>query len=139
MPRLMPRLILLAMLMLLSFPALAQNSTVTEPVCEPIGRTSKGDLVYSMQCRNIPGLPAGENGYNPAPGGRQGPRRPRQRLRHANRNAIFGRRPVQILRALMVRLDRADVSTLARIRGQKKTAGIRRYLQPGPPDPGRPV
>lgn len=64
----MPRLILLAMLMLLPSPALAQNGTVTEPVCEPIGRTSKGDLVYSMECRNIPGLPAGENGYNPAPG-----------------------------------------------------------------------
>lgn len=63
----MRRLILLAML--LSSPALAQNSTVTELVCEPIGRTSKGDLVYSMQCRNIPGLPAGDNGYNPAPGG----------------------------------------------------------------------
>ena len=62
----MRRLILLAML--LSSSALAQNSTVTEPVCEPIGRTSKGDLVYSMQCRNIPGLPAGDNGYNPAPG-----------------------------------------------------------------------
>ncbi len=38
-----------------------------EPVCEPIGRTSKGDLVYSMLCRNIPGLAAGTNGYNPLP------------------------------------------------------------------------
>jgi hypothetical protein len=40
---------------------------VKEPVCEPIGRTSKGDLVYSMECRNIPGLAAGTNGYNPVP------------------------------------------------------------------------
>jgi hypothetical protein len=34
-----------------------------------IGRTSKGDLVYSMECRNIPGLPAGAKpaGYNPTP------------------------------------------------------------------------
>ena len=30
----------------------------------------EGDLVYSMECRNIPGLPIGEKppGYNPAPG-----------------------------------------------------------------------
>ena len=62
----MRRLILLALLA--SSSALAQNNTATEPVCEPIGRTSKGDLVYSMQCRNIPGLPAGDNGYNPSPG-----------------------------------------------------------------------
>jgi hypothetical protein len=62
----MRRLFLLAMV--LSSSALAQNSKATEPVCEPIGRTSKGDLVYSMQCRNIPGLPAGDKGYNPAPG-----------------------------------------------------------------------
>ena len=62
----MRRLILLALLA--SSSALAQNNTATEPVCEPIGRTSKGDLVYSMQCRNVPGLPGGDNGYNPAPG-----------------------------------------------------------------------
>jgi len=61
----MRRLILLALLA--SSSALAQNNTATEPVCEPIGRTSKGDLVYSMQCRNVPGLPGGDNGYNPAP------------------------------------------------------------------------
>ena len=61
----MRRLLLLALLA--SSSALAQNDTATEPVCEPIGRTSKGDLVYSMQCRNIPGLPGGDNGYNPAP------------------------------------------------------------------------
>jgi hypothetical protein len=52
---------------LLSSPAFAQDSPVKEPVCQPIGRTSKGDLVYSMECRNIPGLTAGTNGYNPAP------------------------------------------------------------------------
>lgn len=63
----MKKLILAAVL--LSSPAVAQNSTVKEPVCEPTGRTSKGDLVYSMECRNIPGLPAAHsNGYNPAPG-----------------------------------------------------------------------
>jgi hypothetical protein len=48
--------------------AFAQNAAVTEPVCEPIGRTSKGDLVFSMECRNIPGLPPGDKpvGYNPS-------------------------------------------------------------------------
>lgn len=64
--RQMRSLVLLAVLA--SSSALAQNGTAAEPVCEPIGRTSKGDLVYSMQCRNIPGLRAGDNGYNPAPG-----------------------------------------------------------------------
>jgi hypothetical protein len=56
--------------LLLATPALAQTPpAVKEPVCEPIGRTSKGDLVYSMQCRNIPGLPIGDRpaGYNPTP------------------------------------------------------------------------
>jgi len=51
-------------------PAFAQTPpAVNEPVCEPTGRTSKGDLVYSMECRNIPGLPAGAKaaGYNPTP------------------------------------------------------------------------
>jgi hypothetical protein len=55
---------------LLSTPAFAQTApSVTEPVCEPTGRTSKGDLVYSMECRNIPGLPIGDKpiGYNPTP------------------------------------------------------------------------
>jgi hypothetical protein len=54
----------------LAMPAFAQSaSSVKEPVCEPIGRTSKGDLVYSMECRNIPGLPIGDKpaGYNPTP------------------------------------------------------------------------
>jgi hypothetical protein len=57
-------------ILVFSSPALAQTmSTPSEPVCEPIGRTSKGDLVYSMECRNIPGLPPGEKlpGYNPTP------------------------------------------------------------------------
>jgi hypothetical protein len=57
-------------ILVFSSPAFAQTmSTPSEPVCEPIGRTSKGDLVYSMECRNIPGLPPGEKlpGYNPAP------------------------------------------------------------------------
>jgi hypothetical protein len=63
----MQGLILLAVLALSS---VNQTRAVKEPVCEPIGRTSKGDLVYSMQCRNIPGLRAGDNGYNPAPGAR---------------------------------------------------------------------
>ncbi len=61
---------LAVVLFLLATPAFAQTTTsVKEPVCEPIGRTSKGDLVYAMECRNIPGLPIGEKpaGYNPTP------------------------------------------------------------------------
>jgi hypothetical protein len=58
---------LLLMAMLLSSPAVAQDGAVKEPVCQPTGRTSKGDLVYSMECRNIPGLAPGTNGYNPTP------------------------------------------------------------------------
>jgi hypothetical protein len=58
---------LLLILVFASSSAVAQDSTVKEPVCEPIGRTSKGDLVYSMLCRNIPGLAVGTNGYNPLP------------------------------------------------------------------------
>jgi hypothetical protein len=57
-------------LFLLATPAFAQTPpSVKEPVCEPIGRTSKGDLVFSMECRNIPGLPIGDRpvGYNPTP------------------------------------------------------------------------
>jgi len=53
--------------LLLSSSAFAQNGTMPAPKCEPIGRTSKGELVYSMECRNIPGLPSGVNGYNPVP------------------------------------------------------------------------
>jgi hypothetical protein len=58
---------LLAAAMLLSSSAIAQDNPVSEPVCQPIGRTDKGDLVYSIECRNIPGLKAGINGYNPVP------------------------------------------------------------------------
>jgi hypothetical protein len=61
----MKKLILVATL--LSSPAVAQDDSAKEPVCQPIGRTEKGDLVYSMECRNIPGLKAGTNGYNPFP------------------------------------------------------------------------
>jgi hypothetical protein len=50
--------------LLVSSPAIGQSE---EPKCQPIGRTAKGDLVYSMECRNIPGLAAGTNGYNPLP------------------------------------------------------------------------
>jgi hypothetical protein len=55
--------------LLLSSPAVAQDDSqvVAQPKCDPIGRTSKGDLVYSMECRNIPGLAPGVNGYNPVP------------------------------------------------------------------------
>src|ERR1700730_11044770 len=51
-------------LLLFAAPALAQTpnlagappaSTVQSPVvCLPIGKTSKGDLVYAMDCRDIP-------------------------------------------------------------------------------------
>jgi hypothetical protein len=61
---------LAAPVFMLAAPAFAQTPpAVKEPVCEPTGRTSKGDLVYSMECRNIPGLPAGAKpaGYNPTP------------------------------------------------------------------------
>jgi len=58
---------LVVVVLLLSTPVFAQTPpAVKEPVCEPIGRTSKGDLVYSMECRNIPGLPINDKpaGYN---------------------------------------------------------------------------
>jgi hypothetical protein len=51
-------------LLLYTSPALAQTpnlagappaSNVQSPVvCLPIGKTSKGDLVYAMECRDIP-------------------------------------------------------------------------------------
>jgi len=53
--------------LLLSSSAFAQDANVPEPKCQPTGRTSKGDLVYSMECRNIPGLALGINGYDPLP------------------------------------------------------------------------
>lgn len=60
------KLFIIAVL-LTSAPAFAQDTRVPEPKCDPIGRTDKGDLVYSILCRNIPGLPRGVNGYNPLP------------------------------------------------------------------------
>jgi hypothetical protein len=51
--------------MMLSSSAFAQGGPISEPRCLPIGRTSKGDLVYSMDCRSIPGLSVGTSGYNP--------------------------------------------------------------------------
>ena len=42
----MKRLIKVAALW--SSPAAAQDNAVKEPVCQPTGRASKGDLVYSM-------------------------------------------------------------------------------------------
>jgi hypothetical protein len=59
--------ILVVSALLLSSAAFAQDASVPEPKCDPIGRTSKGDLVYSILCRNIPGLAPGINGYNPLP------------------------------------------------------------------------
>lgn len=59
--------ILVVAMLLVSSSAFAQDNTGAEPKCDPIGRTSKGDLVYSMECRNIPGLAPGVNGYNPVP------------------------------------------------------------------------
>jgi hypothetical protein len=54
----------LAIALLFTAPALAQTpnlagappaSNVESPVvCLPIGKTSKGDLVYAMECRDIP-------------------------------------------------------------------------------------
>ena len=51
--------------MMLSSSAFAEDGPISEPGCLPIGRTSKGDLVYSMDCRSIPGLSVGTSGYNP--------------------------------------------------------------------------
>jgi hypothetical protein len=51
--------------MMLSSSAFGEDRPISEPRCLPIGRTSKGDLVYSMDCRNIPGLSVGTSGYNP--------------------------------------------------------------------------
>ena len=36
-------------------------------VCLPIGKTSKGDLVYSLDCRDIPLSPGVNNEPSPAP------------------------------------------------------------------------
>jgi hypothetical protein len=51
--------------MMLSSSAFAEDGPISEPGCLPVGRTTKGDLVYSMDCRSIPGLSVGTSGYNP--------------------------------------------------------------------------
>jgi hypothetical protein len=51
---------LLLALLLIASPAWAQtkltpkNATVRADNCAPIGRTAKGELVYSMKCENMP-------------------------------------------------------------------------------------
>ena len=62
---------------LLSSPAIAQTPNlapappidrVGSPVlCLPIGKTSKGDLVYSLDCRDIPLPPGVNNEPSPVP------------------------------------------------------------------------
>jgi hypothetical protein len=59
----------LLMLLLLASPAWAQTqlapkgaatkgATARADDCAPIGRTAKGELVYSMKCENLPAPPA---------------------------------------------------------------------------------
>jgi hypothetical protein len=65
------------MLVLLSSPAFAQTPNLApgppvdrigSPVkCLPIGKTSKGDLVYSLDCRDIPIAPGVINEPEPVP------------------------------------------------------------------------
>jgi len=53
---------LLALLLMVS-PAWAQTkltpkgATVRTDICAPIGKTAKGELVYSMKCDNLPAPP----------------------------------------------------------------------------------
>jgi hypothetical protein len=64
-------------LVLLSSPSFAQTPNlapappidrVGNPVlCLPIGKTSKGDLVYSLDCRDIPLSPGVNNEPSPVP------------------------------------------------------------------------
>jgi hypothetical protein len=64
-------------LMLMTSPAVAQipNLAPAPPVdrvgdpvkCLPIGKTAKGDLVYSLDCRDIPSTSGGESQVAPAP------------------------------------------------------------------------
>jgi hypothetical protein len=64
-------------LMLMTSPAVAQipNLAPAPPVdrvgdpvkCLPIGKTAKGDLVYSLDCRDIPASNSGESQVAPAP------------------------------------------------------------------------
>jgi hypothetical protein len=56
--------ILLAAALLLPQPDLAQTNLTPKAaavsrtdVCAPIGRTAKGELVYSMKCENLPAPP----------------------------------------------------------------------------------
>ena len=71
-------------LILFSTPVLADTvSEVSKPICQPIGRTDKGDLVYSMDCELIPSQEAakhpqepligsGKSGVDPAPNAQSG-------------------------------------------------------------------
>lgn len=59
MTKLLPALLLLTTS--LAVPAMAQTKLTPKPAttaradsCAPIGRTAKGDLVYSMKCENVP-------------------------------------------------------------------------------------
>ena len=55
---------LLLTLLLIASPALAQTKLTPKSTgaradnCAPIGRTAKGELVYSMKCDNLPAPPA---------------------------------------------------------------------------------
>ena len=55
---------LLLTLLLIASPAWAQtkltpkSTTARADNCVPIGRTAKGELVYSMKCDNVPAPPA---------------------------------------------------------------------------------
>jgi hypothetical protein len=64
-------------LVLLSSPAIAQTPNLAPAppvdrignpvVCLPIGKTSKGDLVYSLDCRDIPVSTSVNTGPPPVP------------------------------------------------------------------------
>jgi hypothetical protein len=64
-------------LVLLSSPAIAQTPNLAPAppvdrvgnpaVCLPIGKTSKGDLVYSLDCRDIPVSTGVNTGALPVP------------------------------------------------------------------------
>ena len=55
---------LLLLVALIASPALAQtqltpkSATTRADPCAPIGKTAKGELVYSMKCDNLPAQPA---------------------------------------------------------------------------------
>ena len=79
---------LVFVLLLLASPSLAQTPNlapappvdrVGNPVtCLPIGKTSKGDLVYSLDCRDIP-IAAGVNS-EPEPVAPTAPPKPPEKL-----------------------------------------------------------